>query len=368
MGFPPVTHGMLRLSDTKGFWIRYNMNMRNILTSLLLFFGAALFMIPSSAQAISVYFDPVVKDVHLGDTFVLNLRINNEDECVNAADITIEYDNSVMSAVDVGRGESLITLWIEPPIIDNAAGTITFSGGIPGGYCGRIVGDPGLSNLLAKLVFSTSGLNLNPSVGDVGEVVVGERSQILLNDGFGTQASFNTSTSTITILERRSFVLNEWVDEIQNDTIPPEAFTVELHRDPAIEGDKYFITFSTNDKQSGIDHFEVFESSLSNPGYEEKTQKPAQWRVIENNEQYYVLRDQTLKSKVIVKAVDKAGNEQIAELGDDSGGTALLQTFGTLEKALMGIIGIGSLVIVLGVVLFFRKRKRKEVEIVYEQE
>jgi hypothetical protein len=332
--------------------------MRTPLTSVFFLLSAIYFFVPVSAQAISIYFDPPEKDVHLGDTFVLNMRIDNEDECVNATDMTIKYDNSVMSAVDVGRGESLITLWIEPPVIDNAAGTITFVGGIPGGYCGRIVGDPGLSNLLAKLVFSTSGLNLDTQVGDVGEVVIGEESQVLLNDGFGTQAVFNTASSTITILERRSFVLNEWVDEIQNDTIPPEAFVVELHRDPGVEGNKFFITFSTNDKQSGIDHYEVFESSLNNPGYEEKTQKPAQWRVIESNEQYYVLRDQTLNSKVIVKAVDKAGNEQIAELGDKDASSNPVAMFGTLEKVLMAMIGLGVVIILLGTVLFFRRRKK----------
>jgi len=333
--------------------------MQQAIKTLLFLFISAVVIAPASAFAVAVYFDPAEKEAHIGDTFVLDVRIDNEDECINVIDLVIEYDNKVVSAVDVGRGDSLITLWVEPPVIDDAAGTVSFSGGIPGGYCGRIVGDPGLSNLLAKVVFTTSGYKLNPSEGDKGIVRLSDSSRVLLNDGLGTEVILGTTTAKVTLLERRSFVVNEWIDEIGEDTSAPETFEVELHQDPAVENGKYFIVFITNDKQSGIDHFEVFESSLETPGYEVGTNKPAQWRKIESNEQYYVLRDQTLKSKVIVKAIDKAGNEQIAELNMDSG-TQILSGLGALEKVFVSTIGVGVLVMLGGVVLFVKKQKKKE--------
>jgi hypothetical protein len=49
---------------------------------------------------------------------------------------------------------------------------------------------------------------------------------------------------------------------------------------------------------SGIDHFEVKEGKKDF----KKAESP------------YLLEDQELKSKILVKAVDKAGNEKIAEI------------------------------------------------------
>ncbi|MCK5591824.1 MAG: hypothetical protein KAI72_07700, partial [Candidatus Pacebacteria bacterium] len=90
---------------------------------------------PFTSEAARIYLDPVSKEVNLNDTFLVNIRIDNEGECVNAVDIKIAYDNKAIGAVDFSRGESLLTLWVETPTIDHSAGIISFSGGIPGGYC-----------------------------------------------------------------------------------------------------------------------------------------------------------------------------------------------------------------------------------------
>ena len=76
------------------------------------------------------------------------------------------------------------------------------------------------------------------------------------------------------------------------------------------------------------------------------TNKPAHWRIVNKDEQFYVLLDQTLKSKVIVKAVDKANNEQLSELGDrkDSQYSGKI-----LEIFFSGIMCLGVIIVILGV-------------------
>ncbi len=339
----------------------YNKHMK---IKYFLAMAISFFFAPYISHAAQIYFDPSQKNVNYGDTFVLNVRLDNNRECVNAVEVTIQYDNNIIEAVDFSRGESLITLWVDPPAIDHTQGTVTFSGGIPGGYCGRIIGDPGLSNMLGKIIFNTTGNQISSNPGDVAEISISKKSKVLLNDGLGTPADLQIQNAYVTVLEAGGFVTNEWVDQISKDTIPPQAFEIRVHQDANVENEQYFIVFTTIDKQSGIDHFEVFESSLANPGYEVGTNKPAQWRVISGNEQYYVLRDQTLKSKVIVKAIDKANNEQIAELNTKEASS--LRTFGTIEKFFIITTGIGVFVILLGVALFIQRRKNKQDSIVYE--
>ena len=92
---------------------------------------------------------------------------------------------------------------------------------------------------------------------------------------------------------------DEWQEELEKDTIPPEAFEIELYQDPSIFGGKYFIVFSTTDKQTGIDHYEVKEGKRK-------------WQEAESP---YLLGDQKLESIIKVKAVDKAGNERTVLIG-----------------------------------------------------
>ena len=81
------------------------------------------------------------------------------------------------------------------------------------------------------------------------------------------------------------------------DVTPPEEFTLEISQEPTVFEGKYFLSFATTDKTSGIDHYEVREGK-------------GDWKIAESS---YLLEDQSLKSIIRVKAVDGAGNERIAE-------------------------------------------------------
>jgi len=85
------------------------------------------------------------------------------------------------------------------------------------------------------------------------------------------------------------------------DTAPPEEFEPQIGQDPTVFGGKYFLSFATIDRMSGVAHYEISET---------RNQKQEAWKV---GESPYLLEDQGLRSIIKVKAVDKAGNERIAE-------------------------------------------------------
>ena len=79
----------------------------------------------------------------------------------------------------------------------------------------------------------------------------------------------------------------------------------EIARDESISDDKWFIVFATQDKASGVDHYEVKESRQKILTFFSR------WRAAESP---HVLKDQELRSYIFVKAVDKTGNERIVKL------------------------------------------------------
>ena len=238
-------------------------------------------------------------EYHLGETFVVSLRIDTE-ECINVVEVNLNFFNDILEVVDFSKGESILTLWLKEPTINQKSGLISFIGGVPGGYCGRIVGDPGLSNLLGKIVFRIPEL-IAWEVKDTAAVGFLDSSQLFLNDGLGTKAELKTEGISLKILNE-GFVSeeNEWQELIAKDNIPPESFEIEIHQDPNVFEGKYFIIFDTTDKQTGIDHYEIFEEKV---GREE-------WQISDSP---YLLEDQNLLGVIKVKAVDKVGNERIVE-------------------------------------------------------
>jgi hypothetical protein len=108
---------------------------------------------------------------------------------------------------------------------------------------------------------------------------------------------------------------------------------------------KYYITFETKDKQSGIAYHEISEKPinfifLAKPDIKNLSFKKA--------ESPYVLEDQSLRSYVVVKAVDKAGNERVEILYP--------QRILVFDDVLMFVV---CLVILTGLMIFIIKYRYK---------
>jgi len=125
------------------------------------------------------------------------------------------------------------------------------------------------------------------------------------------------------------------------DTIPPEEFEPQIGQDPTMYDGKYFLSFIAQDKTSGVDHYEVTEV----PWFSFK--KTKEGKVVQSP---YLLEDQRLRKVIKVKAVDKAGNERIAEIR-----LPYKITLGDVLILLLILIGIGIILWLAKRILDFKK-------------
>ncbi|MAZ30312.1 hypothetical protein CL655_03450 [bacterium] len=299
-------------------------------------------VLPGTAAAAVLYLDPNTGTINPGDTIVMAVRVNpSPGECINVVDAVIEYDPNVQP-VDISRGQSILPLWVEEPTIDRENNRITFAGGIPNGYCGRIEGDPRLTNEVLKIVFQVPGLRVG--FGDqspTSTIRFSDQTTVYLNDGRGSLADLITNTATLVVGDRPGQVVrNDWVELVQGDTRIPEEFSITLQRDTKVFDNKYYIIFNTTDKQTGIAYYEVIEEPFEEAGLFEWGAVDAPWKRVRSP---YVLSDQSLNSTIRVKAVDKAGNEYIATLVPEEPLRGISMT--TLLEYI--IIGVGALLLVL---------------------
>lgn len=250
---------------------------------------AFIAFVPFAANAAVLYVNPTEGEHGLSDTFIADVRLDNQNECVNAMSVEVRYPTDTLRAVDFSKGNSILSLWIEEPKINTDTGVVTFSGGIPGGYCGRIPGDPVLSNVLGKIVFSVIGAEKKEAT-----ISITDASQVYLNDGQATRATLVTQSAVFQIKPTPLSSSNPWLNEVGNDTTPPDDFVVTVESTARVFGGNYYAVFSTQDKQSGIDHYEMFERGV--------------WQTVTSPHE---LKDQYLLASVQVKAIDKAGNERL---------------------------------------------------------
>lgn len=321
------------------------------------FVGAVLacsfFFSIQSAHAALLYFDPSEVDVHRGDSITLRLRIDtDEGECINTVNALIHYDPSVQ-IVDVSRGDSILNIWVENPVIDQANRTVTFAGGLPGGYCGRIQGDPSLTNVLLDIVLRSPGFSIGAGDSPSARIWIDESSEVLLHDGYGTNAHLRLQDAKINLLDTAGDTpTDEWNASVRDDNELPADFTITPpQKDEFAFGGEFFIVFNSVDKQSGIDHYEVMEEPFSEFYSFKWGRADAPWIETESP---YVLKDQTLNSTIRVRAIDKAGNERVAVLVPDDALRSLSR------DKMIAIVLVGAFVVLVGGLTTYALWKRKK--------
>jgi hypothetical protein len=292
---------------------------------------------PTLAHAALLYLESDSVAIHRGDTTRVTLRLDTDDaECVNVVSAAIKYEASIQ-AVDVSTGSSILNVWVEEPRIDRDTQTITFAGGIPGGYCGRIPGDPSLTNVLLEVIFQSPGLQIGGGASsESARIWIEDTAQVLQHNEEATPAVVRTQDTTIALLPTPNAAPSDpWRAEVLADTEPPADFSITLTRDESAFSGQYFIVFNSTDKQSGINHYEVMEEPFEQFGSFSWGGVDAPWV---RTTSPYVLTDQTLNSTIRVKAVDKAGNERIVHLVPDTALRGMSQTTILLVLAIAGII------------------------------
>ncbi len=263
---------------------------------VLVFLLSVSLALPLIGQAVELYLESVKDVYYINETFIIDVRIDvDAHESINAIEAYLKFSNDILEVKDFSTGNSILT-FIEKPKINQERGLISFTGIIPGGYSGRIPGDPGKSNLLGKIIFYSIS-------SGTAEIIFKDSSQALLSDGKGTLAKLITKGVTIEVQPSQDvkFLKDEWQEELAKDKIIPEDFNSEIIK----IDDKYYLTFITKDKDSGIDHYDVLEK------FSILSLRIARW--VETDSPY-LLKDQSLSNRIEIKAVDKAGNERIVKL------------------------------------------------------
>ncbi|OGY94051.1 MAG: hypothetical protein A2406_00250 [Candidatus Komeilibacteria bacterium RIFOXYC1_FULL_37_11] len=226
-----------------------------------------------SVQAADLFFYSESNTIKTGKFFELDVLFNSPDDMINALEGELYFPQNLLSVIDIRENNSIINFWLEKPVV--SANKIKFSGIIPGGYQGQ-------GNLF-KVIFRAD----NSGKGQIAASDV----RILLNDGYGTDVAVSIEPFDIDISEETVSPEDILVVDI-SDQYPPEPFTPIITKISDIGGDNYLLIFATQDKSSGIDYYQIKE------GYSPFIDATSP----------YILRNQSLDKKIIIKAVDKSGN------------------------------------------------------------
>lgn len=269
------------------------------------------FAFTAPVRATELYFGAHGKETGIGETFEVGVFFSTEGKEINAISGVVNFPEDLMEFKHMKDAGSLMNFWVER---SKQNGSFLFSGIIPGGF----QGDRGY---LFSLVFTAKKAGkARFSMKDI---------KVYLHDGKGTEMSAQGSPMDI------SFVKNPKNPPfaLPNDTELPEPFRPEIIQDPDTFDGKYFLVFQTQDKNSGLNHYEVREGD---GGWETATSP-------------YLLTDQELRTPLFVKAVDNAGNERIEVISPE---------VPPYQNYLVFFLLIGG--IILCIILFLRQRRAGE--------
>ncbi len=278
-----------------------------------------------SVQAAELFWRLPGSMINLQHTFVADVMLDTDGQSINALEGTVHLTGTALKLERVINANSIVALWITPPVVPSQGQDIPFAGMIPSGYSGR-------QAILFSLVLT--------GVSGGSEILSADAIKAYANDGQGTAVAIAVREASVavnpSVTESPSSILN-----FNDDTDQPENFTPIISRDTAIFNNKHFVAFSTQDKQSGVSRFEIQElrGTMTEP-------RADAWIPAISP---YQLQDQNLRSTIFIRAFDNAGNTRVISLPPTSG---QLYSWTTIYSILIGIL------VLLMVMLWYIKRKR----------
>ncbi|MFQ6084079.1 MAG: cohesin domain-containing protein [Candidatus Aminicenantia bacterium] len=338
--------------------------MKKIFLILIIVTICSLIVPSVEAAGGSLYLAPSRGTFFVGSTFSVSIFVDTKDNEINAVQVDLKFPPDILQVTTPTAGESFISEWLTPPSYSNIGGFINFKGGIPEG----IVTTAGListitfrakSSGVAKVEFLDSSKILlkdgkgtpifTTNFGGIYEISVpppeGPRirsfthpdSDIwypdsnptfswekekevtdfsfsfsqnpqevpdIVSEGFGNSISYSDVSDGIWYFHLRAQKRGIWGRAshfgVKIDTTPPEKFEARIDLPSG------FVYFETEDSHSGIDHYEISVSNIS------ETPTPAPF-FIEATSPFKIPSKELGKYRIIVRAYDKAGNWQTAE-------------------------------------------------------
>lgn len=252
------------------------------------------FAISSNVMAANLLFNTSSTNLSANQDFNVDIAVDPAGQNLNAFEGEISFPSSLLSVKQIRDGDSIINFWVEQPHLSSSTdpnlSTIVWSGITPGGFQSV----PSLSAINKGNIFSIVFSPLKTGNGQI----TADDIRFLINDGLGTPAKVSVLPMTFEIGNGTGAAALS----IPKDMTPPEEFTPEITNDPSIFDNQHFLVFAADDKESGIDHYEVLETWF---GW---VSNNAKWTTAESP---YLLKDQTLAGYIFVKAFDKSGNYRI---------------------------------------------------------
>ena len=265
---------------------------------------------PVSTEAARIFLEAEISTIGVGQRFEVSVYVHSEGETVNAFAGTIHLP-SLITLRAIRDGDSLIALWSKRPEI--FGNNIVFAGIVPGGWKGSH------GYLLSFVVEASFEGEDTIDFSDV---------DVLLHDGKGTPAPVLLEPLSLSISEDTA--LTEFVEDIK-DNEPPEVFALSISRTNELFSGDAFLVFTAQDKGSGIDHYEILETRKKL-----RDETKGEWEYVKSP---YRLNDQSLKSFVYVRAVDRAGNVRVSIYVSEERETTAL-TFVVFVLILFLVLGV----------------------------
>ncbi len=283
--------------------------MKNIFNIKFIIFAVLFSVLPASVSAATVYLESSRNTISVGDTAVVAVKINAEGGVLNTVDGEIGMKSLLNNVVvqEFSLSNSSFGLWPRTPSLSTDGKTVSFVGGVPGG-------------------FSIEGATLFKMIIEArkeGTVIISPQNiSVFANDGAGTKMPVTMKNLAIRVVPKNpnTPVQNDWAGIVAQDAVAPESFIIVLGQDNSLFQGKKFAFFSSVDNQSGIDYYEVSENG-----------RPAV-----RSGSTYVLQDQSENVTLDVVAVDKAGNKKTASLR--SGKDGIAWPF-VIVVVILGVIG-----------------------------
>jgi hypothetical protein len=271
--------------------MKFNLNWK---INSIVFFALIAFS-PLSVKAAEIYFGVNAKEVAANSAYEVGVYVNTGGEAINAISGDINFPAEQTDLQNIYTGNSALLLWIKDPAL-TAPGVVSFAGIVPGGLTS---GNGYLFTLVLKSK-QTGTLTVNAN-----------NEQILLNDGNGSSATVTKAPLALSVVTKTD--APAYVPPF--DRTPPEPFELKTAQDPTLFNNKWFVTFASQDKGVGVDHYEIRE--VPPAGSFAGLLGGGRWLSVANGP--YELSDQSLESTIEIKAVDRAGNNRIVSLPPANG-------------------------------------------------
>lgn len=111
---------------------------------------AAGILFPAAGFAATLNFLGDKDVLAVGDTFSVDVKVDSQDQGINAAQATVKFNQSVLDVDHVDKTGSVFNFWLADPAIDNTNGKVSFIGGSTNGFSGKSI-------QILRIVFKTKG-------------------------------------------------------------------------------------------------------------------------------------------------------------------------------------------------------------------